>query len=124
MITSVYFRDLCTTGNDNDHDKSYLWFRRIRRIGDCRPHVGRRCAGNAGSSGRRECAIVCSANANLMSVGGEFASLLCHSCSLICNPCAEECESDSKELEYCKRCAEVCRECAEECFKMVEQLQP
>lgn len=70
----------------------------------------------------RECAIVCSANAKLMSVGGEYASLLCQACVAICNVCAEECESDSKELDYCKRCAEVCRECAEECAKMVGQL--
>ena len=72
----------------------------------------------------RECAIVCGANAKLMSVGGEYASMLCHSCSVICNACAEECESNSLELQYCHRCAEICRDCAEECFRMVEQLQP
>src|SRR5690606_11373958 len=70
----------------------------------------------------RECAIVCTANGQLMCVGGEYASLLCHPCAVICNACAEECASNA-QLAYCHRCAEVCRECAEECFRMIEQLQ-
>ena len=60
----------------------------------------------------RECAEACYASAKLMGIGGEHATLFCHSCAEICDVCAEECE---KHAEHCRRCAEACHRCAEEC---------
>jgi hypothetical protein len=68
----------------------------------------------------RECAAVCFAAAELMTIGGEFSSMLCTPCAEICEECAEECENH--ETEHCKKCAAVCRQCAEECRKMAQQL--
>lgn len=64
----------------------------------------------------KKCALVCKAATELMSMGGEYADLLCPACAEICNACADECEKH--ELDHCKRCAEACRACAEECLKM------
>ena len=60
----------------------------------------------------RECAEACYASAKLMVMGGEHATLFCHSCAEIYDVCAEECE---KHAEHCRRCAEACHRCAEEC---------
>lgn len=67
----------------------------------------------------RQCTIVCSAAAELMSVGGSHAAHLCTECAEICKACAEECEKHS-HMEHCKKCAEACRRCAEECEKMAK----
>ena len=64
----------------------------------------------------KKCALVGKAANELMSMGGEYADLLCRACAEICNVCAEECEKH--EFDHCKRCAEACRACAEECLKM------
>lgn len=65
----------------------------------------------------RQCAIVCSAAAELMSVGGSHATHLCAECAEICKDCAQECTKHA-HMEHCKECAETCRKCAEECEKM------
>jgi hypothetical protein len=67
----------------------------------------------------RECAMICSATAELLSTGSENALLLCNPCAIICGACASECEEHS-ELDHCRRCAEACRRCAEECLEMIE----
>jgi len=67
----------------------------------------------------RECAIICMAAAQLMSMGGDNAILLCQACAAVCNACAAECERNN-ELDHCRHCAEVCRRCAEECREMLE----
>ena len=68
----------------------------------------------------RECALVCFSTAQLMTIGGENATLLCSACADICEACAVECEKH--EADHCQRCAEECRSCAEECRRMAEEL--
>lgn len=65
----------------------------------------------------RECAVVCFAVAQLMSIGGEHAAHLCEACAVLCDACADECEKHA-HLEHCRKCAEACRKCAEECRAM------
>ena len=67
----------------------------------------------------RECASVCRSAAELMSIGGGHASLLCDACADICEACARECASH--EMDHCQECAEECEACAEVCRKMVEE---
>ena len=66
----------------------------------------------------RECASVCRSAAELMSMGGPHAALLCSACADICEVCAHEC--GMHEAEHCQECAEECLACAEECRKMGE----
>lgn len=65
----------------------------------------------------RECSLACFSAAQLMSLGGEFATSFCENCAAICEACAEECEKH--DAAHCKRCAEACRICAAECRKMI-----
>ncbi len=65
----------------------------------------------------RQCAIVCAATAELLSIGGSHATHLCAECAEICRDCAQECEKHA-HMEHCKHCADACRRCAEECEKM------
>jgi hypothetical protein len=64
----------------------------------------------------RQCAVICFAAAQLMSIGGEHASHLCEECAEICDACAAECSKHSNE--HCKKCAEACKKCAEACRTM------
>ena len=66
----------------------------------------------------RECAVVCSATARLLSMGSTNAAHLCQACSEICDFCAAECERNS-EMDHCRRCAIECSRCAEECRRMM-----
>jgi hypothetical protein len=68
----------------------------------------------------RQCAVICFAAAQLMSIGGEHASHLCAECAEICTACAEECGKHSNA--HCKKCAEACRKCAEACKAMSLQV--
>ena len=62
----------------------------------------------------RECAAICFAAANLMSIGGDHAAHLCQVCAEICKACADECEKHT-HMEHCKKCAAACRKCAAAC---------
>ncbi len=62
-----------------------------------------------------ECAAVCYAAAQVMSIGGQTAKELCI-CADICDACADECSKH--ENSHCKECADACSRCAEECRKM------
>lgn len=64
-----------------------------------------------------ECAAICRAAVEVMSMNGEFAEQLCQLCADICNRCAEECERHA-DMEHCRECAETCRRCAEICAQM------
>lgn len=66
----------------------------------------------------RECTLVCTAAAHLMSIGGPHAAALCQTCAEICDACAAECERHS-HMDHCARCAAMCRTCAEECRQMM-----
>lgn len=67
----------------------------------------------------RECAVICTASAQLMAMGGENAMLLCQACAAICTSCAAECERN-REFAHCRHCADACKKCAEECRDMME----
>lgn len=66
----------------------------------------------------RECALLCTATAQLLAMGGKNAMLLCNICANICETCATECER-YLELKHCQHCAEKCRRSAEECHNMI-----
>src|SRR5436189_2426211 len=54
-----------------------------------------------------ECAALCTASAQLMSLGSNQAKALCKICAEACDVCAEECEKHANE--HCKACAAACR---------------
>ncbi|MGI8634942.1 MAG: four-helix bundle copper-binding protein, partial [Segetibacter sp.] len=63
-----------------------------------------------------ECAAICYAAAQLMSLGSDQAKAFCRLCADICEQCGDEC--GKHQTEHCKECADACRQCAEECRKM------
>ncbi|MEO5906729.1 MAG: four-helix bundle copper-binding protein, partial [Saprospiraceae bacterium] len=63
-----------------------------------------------------ECAAICYAAAQLMSMGSKYAHEICRICADMCEACAKECEMH--EVDHCERCAIECRACAEECRNM------
>jgi hypothetical protein len=63
-----------------------------------------------------ECAAMCYASAQLMSLGSDNAKELCKVCAEMCEACAKEC--GKHKTEHCKECAEACKQCAEECRNM------
>lgn len=63
-----------------------------------------------------ECAAVCYAAAQLMSMGSDRAGELCRICAAICKACGEECSKH--DTQHCRECADICRRCAEECSNM------
>jgi len=63
-----------------------------------------------------ECATICTAAAQLMSMGGTHAGKLCKLCAEVCEECAIVCESYS--IPHCQECAQACRKCVTECEKM------
>lgn len=66
-----------------------------------------------------ECASLCYAAAQLMSLGSNQAKEICRLCADICRACAQECEMHASHgMEHCRECAEACRKCAEECERM------
>ena len=63
-----------------------------------------------------ECAAICRAAAELMTLGSLHANAVCQLCADICTACAEECEKHN--MDHCRQCAVACRNCAEECLSM------
>jgi hypothetical protein len=63
-----------------------------------------------------ECATLCFAAAQLMSLGSDKAAALCKLCAELCEACAAECSKHDNK--HCKECADACRECAAECKKI------
>jgi len=63
-----------------------------------------------------ECAALCYAAAQLMSLGSDKAKDVCKLCADLCDQCAAECVQH--HTEHCKECSDACKECAEECRKM------
>ncbi len=63
-----------------------------------------------------ECAAVCYASAQLMSLQSSRAMDICRICADICEACGAEC--GKHHTEHCQECARVCKECATECRKM------
>ena len=63
-----------------------------------------------------ECAAICYAAAEMMSLGSQHAEAICQICADICEACGKECARH--EHDHCQRCAVECEACAEECRKM------
>ena len=63
-----------------------------------------------------ECAAICYAAAQLMSVGSEKAKEICSICADIFEACGNEC--GKHQSEHCQECSKACKQCAEECRKM------
>lgn len=64
-----------------------------------------------------ECAAICYAAAQLMSLGSATAKEVCRICADVCEACGNEC-MQHKHMPHCLECAEACKRCAEECRKM------
>jgi hypothetical protein len=63
-----------------------------------------------------ECAAICYASAQLMSLGSEKVKEICRICADICEACSKEC--GKHDNEHCKECSEACSQCAQECRKV------
>jgi len=63
-----------------------------------------------------ECAALCYAAAQLMSLGSSKAKELCLLCAEVCEACAAEC--GMHKMIHCQECAAACKTCAEECREM------
>jgi hypothetical protein len=63
-----------------------------------------------------ECAAICYAAAQLMSLGSSKAEEFCRICADICEECGNEC--GKHKTQHCQECAEMCHRCAEECRRM------
>ncbi len=65
-----------------------------------------------------ECAALCYASAQLMSLGSDKAKEVCRICADLCEACGNECGQHASHSKHCQECAEACKACAEECRKM------
>nr|WP_158826986.1 four-helix bundle copper-binding protein [Mucilaginibacter sp. JXJ CY 39] len=63
-----------------------------------------------------ECAAICRAAAEVMTLGSGYSTHLCRICADVCKACADECAKH--DMEHCQACAEACRKCAEACEQM------
>ena len=63
-----------------------------------------------------ECAAICYASAQLMSLRSETMHEICRLCADICDACAAECRKHN--MDHCQECADACEACAAECRKM------
>lgn len=63
-----------------------------------------------------ECAAICYATAELMSLESERTTDICAICAEMCEACALECATHPQD--HCQACAEACRRCAEACRMM------
>jgi hypothetical protein len=63
-----------------------------------------------------ECASVCTAAAQLMSLGSSHVKAICKLCADICKACADECAKHDNV--HCRECEQACRKCVIECNKI------
>lgn len=63
-----------------------------------------------------ECVAICTATAQLLSLGTRHRHELRTVCAEICEACAAACDEHS--FEHCRECARACRACAKECRAM------
>jgi hypothetical protein len=63
-----------------------------------------------------QCATICYASAQLMSLESDKANEVCRICAQICETCGNEC--GKHQNQHCQECAKTCFECADECRKM------
>ncbi|HLP05737.1 MAG TPA: four-helix bundle copper-binding protein [Paludibacter sp.] len=63
-----------------------------------------------------QCAAICRAAAEMMSLGSQYAVQLCALCAQVCDACGMECGRHN--VQHCQDCAEACRNCAIACREM------
>lgn len=63
-----------------------------------------------------ECAVICYATAQLMSLGSQKVLEFCRICAAICEACAAECEKF--DFDHCNETAAACKLCTIECKKL------
>ena len=63
-----------------------------------------------------ECAALCYATAQLLSLGSKHAATIAKLCAALCEECATEC--GKHENEHCKECASACKECSIACMSI------
>lgn len=63
-----------------------------------------------------ECATICYATAQLLSLRSKKAEAITRLCAEMCLLCEDECNKHNQD--HCKKCAEACRKCAERCRKI------
>ena len=69
-----------------------------------------------------ECAIICRASAELMTLGSSYSRQICDLCTTICNACAEMCGLHANMgMEHCRECAEACRACVKELMEVYHE---
>ena len=66
-----------------------------------------------------DCATVCIAAAQLMSLGSDEIKEMCKICARICEACEAECRKHDNI--HCAECAAACDDCAEECMSMLQE---
>lgn len=64
-----------------------------------------------------ECADICIATAQLMSMNSHYVKEICKICADVCERCASACEKH--QHDHCIACAAACRKCAEACREML-----
>jgi hypothetical protein len=63
-----------------------------------------------------ECAALCYATAQLLSLESKHAAAIAKLCAALCEECATEC--GKHENEHCKECASACKECSIACMSI------
>lgn len=70
-----------------------------------------------------ECAVICRASSELMTLGSNYSPQICDLCVAICNACAQICEQHGNMgIEHCRECAEACMACAKEAMEVCKNL--
>jgi len=64
-----------------------------------------------------ECAAICYATAQLISMNSDQAAQVSKICAASCEACAAECRKH--DTDHCLECAAACEACAAECMKML-----
>lgn len=60
-----------------------------------------------------DCAVICYATAQLMSLGSTHVKEFAKLCAAVCDMCADHCKEF--DTEHCQECAGACTKCAEAC---------
>ena len=63
-----------------------------------------------------QCAAICRAAAEMMTLGSKYAPQICAICAEICDACRIECGKQT--MLYCLDCADECKRCASACHEM------
>jgi hypothetical protein len=63
-----------------------------------------------------ECAAICYATAQLLSLGSKHSKAMAKLCAELCQDCHKECKKH--ENKHCQECSDACKECAEACLSL------